>query len=108
VSRIRRIRLATKAVKDVEDYLLGGQKQFISGAGTSDVYVVMARTGESGPRGFSAVTLEKDTAGLSFGANERKMGWNAQLTRTVKMENVRVPASATLGVEGNAGQRRAT
>ena len=92
--------LSTKAVRDGDDYLLSGQKQFISGAGVSDVYVVMARTGEDGPRGISAFILQKDMPGLSFGANERKMGWNAQPTRSVNMDNVRVPASAMLGVAG--------
>ena len=72
--------LKTKAVKDGDDYIVNGSKQFISGAGTSDVYIVMARTGAAGPAGISAFLVTKDTAGLSFGANERKMGWNAQPT----------------------------
>ncbi|MFV0291819.1 MAG: acyl-CoA dehydrogenase family protein [Paracoccus sp. (in: a-proteobacteria)] len=92
--------LSTKAVRDGDDYLLTGQKQFISGAGSSDVYLVMARTGEGGPAGISAFLIEKGAQGLSFGANERKMGWSAQPTRTVSMDNVRVPASAMLGAEG--------
>jgi alkylation response protein AidB-like acyl-CoA dehydrogenase len=92
--------LATRAVRDGDDYLLTGQKQFISGAGTSDVYVVMARTGGEGAAGVSAFLVEKGSAGLSFGANERKMGWNAQPTCTVNMDQVRVPASAMLGAEG--------
>ncbi|WP_207642743.1 MULTISPECIES: acyl-CoA dehydrogenase family protein [Actibacterium] len=92
--------LSTRAVKDGDDYLLTGQKQFISGAGTSDVYIVMARTGDAGPGGISAFLVEKDTPGLSFGANERKMGWNAQPTRTVNMDNMRVPAANMLGAEG--------
>ncbi len=93
--------LATRARPDGNGhYVLDGQKQFISGAGDSDLYVVMARTGEEGPRGISAFLVEKDTPGLSFGANERKMGWNAQATRAVIMEGVRVPAENRLGEEG--------
>lgn len=93
--------LATKAVRDGDDYLLTGVKQFISGAGTSDVYVVMARTGDTGARGISAFIVPKDAEGLSFGANEKKMGWNAQPTRQVIMDAVRVPAANLLGGEGN-------
>ena len=92
--------LSTRAVKDGDDYVLTGQKQFISGAGTSDVYIVMARTGEAGPGGISAFIVEKDRPGLSFGANERKMGWNAQPTRAVIFENARVPVANRLGDEG--------
>ncbi|KAA0022415.1 isobutyryl-CoA dehydrogenase [Antrihabitans cavernicola] len=93
--------LSTKAVRDGDDYILNGVKQFISGAGTSDVYVVMARTGDVGPRGISAIIVPKDTEGLSFGANEKKMGWNAQPTRQVIMEDVRVPVANLVGEEGN-------
>ncbi len=89
--------LRTRAVRDGDHYVLDGVKQFISGAGVSDVYVVMARTGGAGPRGISAFIVEKDTPGLSFGANEAKMGWNAQPTAQVVLENVRVPADAMLG-----------
>ncbi|MCW1959662.1 MAG: acyl-CoA dehydrogenase family protein [Mycobacterium sp.] len=89
--------LRTKAVRDGEHYVLDGVKQFISGAGTSDVYVIMARTGADGPRGISAFIVEKGTPGLSFGANEEKMGWNAQPTAQVILEGVRVPADALLG-----------
>ena len=89
--------LRTKAVRDGDHYVLDGVKQFISGAGTSDVYVVMARTGADGPRGISAFIVEKGTPGLSFGANEEKMGWNAQPTAQVILEGVRVPADALLG-----------
>lgn len=89
--------LRTKAVRDGDHFVLDGVKQFISGAGTSDVYVVMARTGSEGPRGISAFIVEKGTPGLSFGANEEKMGWNAQPTAQVIMEGVRVPADAMLG-----------
>ena len=89
--------LRTKAVRHGDDYVLDGVKQFISGAGVSDVYVVMARTGAEGPRGISAFIVEKDTPGVSFGANEDKMGWNAQPTAQVILEGVRVPADAMLG-----------
>ncbi|MDV8025171.1 isobutyryl-CoA dehydrogenase [Rhodococcus sp. IEGM 1330] len=93
--------LATKAVRDGDEYVLDGVKQFISGAGTSEVYVVMARTGAAGPRGISAFIVPKDSAGLSFGANEKKMGWNAQPTRQVVLEGVRIPAENLLGDEGD-------
>ncbi|EID17111.1 acyl-CoA dehydrogenase, FadE9 [Mycobacterium xenopi RIVM700367] len=89
--------LSTRAVKEGGDYVLDGVKQFISGAGASDVYVVMARTGGEGPRGISAFIVEKDTAGLSFGAHEAKMGWHAQPTAQVVLDGVRVPANAMLG-----------
>jgi alkylation response protein AidB-like acyl-CoA dehydrogenase len=89
--------LRTKAVRDGDHFVLDGVKQFISGAGMSDVYVVMARTSSEGPRGISAFIVEKGTPGLSFGANEEKMGWHAQPTAQVIMEGVRVPADAMLG-----------
>jgi alkylation response protein AidB-like acyl-CoA dehydrogenase len=89
--------LSTRAVKQGDDYVLDGVKQFISGAGVSDVYVVMARTGGEGPRGISAFIVEKGTPGLSFGGQEEKMGWNAQPTAQVVFEGVRVPADAMLG-----------
>lgn len=89
--------LRTRAVRDGDHYVLDGVKQFISGAGVSDLYVVMARTGAEGPRGISAFVIEKDTPGLSFGANEQKMGWNAQPTAQVVFEGARVPADALLG-----------
>ncbi len=89
--------LRTKAVRDGDHYVLDGVKQFISGAGVSDVYVVMARTGADGPRGISAFIVEKDTPGVSFGANEEKMGWNSQPTAQVILQGVRVPAAALLG-----------
>ncbi|WP_431235283.1 acyl-CoA dehydrogenase family protein [Mycolicibacterium psychrotolerans] len=96
--------LRTKAVRDGDAYVLDGVKQFISGAGTSDVYIVMARTGADGPRGISAFIVEKDTPGLSFGAQEEKMGWNVQPTAQVILDGVRVPASAMLGgAEGDGG-----
>ncbi|GAU81233.1 isobutyryl-CoA dehydrogenase [Bosea sp. BIWAKO-01] len=92
--------LKTRAVRDGDDYVLDGQKQFISGAGVSDIYVVMVRTGEAGPSGISTLVVENGTPGLSFGANEKKMGWNAQPTRAVIFENCRVPVANRLGPEG--------
>jgi len=92
--------LRSRAVLSGAHYVLDGQKQFISGAGMSDVYIVMARTGEDGPGGISAFIVEKSTPGLSFGANEKKMGWNAQPTRTVVLAGVRVPIANRLGEEG--------
>jgi alkylation response protein AidB-like acyl-CoA dehydrogenase len=92
--------LRTTAKLDGDDYVLNGSKAFISGAGTSDVYVVMARTGVEGPKGVSTFVVEKDTPGLSFGAQERKMGWNAQPTAIVSFDDCRVPASNRVGIEG--------
>lgn len=89
--------LRTKAVRSGDEYVLDGVKQFISGAGVSDVYVVMARTGSEGPKGISAFVIPKDTPGLTFGTDEVKMGWNAQPTRQVILEGARVPADALLG-----------
>jgi len=92
--------LRMRATKDGDHYVLNGVKQFISGAGATDVYVVMARTGDDGAGGVSTFIVEKDTPGLSFGANEKKMGWNAQPTRQVICEDCRVPAVNRVGVEG--------
>ena len=93
--------LRTRAVRDGDHYVLDGQKQFISGAGNpDDFYVVMARTGGEGASGISAIVVEGGTPGLSFGADERKMGWNAQPTRAVIFENCRVPVANRLGPEG--------
>ena len=89
--------LRTRAVRDGDHYVIDGVKQFISGAGVSDLYVVMARTGGEGPRGISAFVVENGTPGLSFGAQEQKMGWNAQPTAQVVFDGVRVPADALLG-----------
>ena len=89
--------LRTRAVRDGDHYVLDGVKQFISGAGASDVYVVMARTSGAGPRGISAFVVEKDTPGVSFGADEHKMGWNAQPTAQVMFEGARVSVDALLG-----------
>jgi len=93
--------LSTKAVKDDDDYVLTGNKQFISGAGWSDVYVVMARTSDDGARGVSCFVVEKDMPGVSFGAEERKMGWNAQPTAQVIFDECRVPAANRVGAEGD-------
>ncbi|MFJ6575344.1 acyl-CoA dehydrogenase family protein [Streptomyces sp. NPDC091368] len=92
--------LRTRAERDGEHYVLTGVKQFISGAGTSDLYVVLARTGGDGPGGISAFVVERADPGVSFGANERKMGWNAQPTRQVVLDGVRIPADRRLGAEG--------
>ena len=92
--------LSTKAVKKGGDYVLSGTKTFISGAGWSDIYVVMARTSDDGARGVSCFVVEKDTPGLSFGANERKMGWNAQPTAEVIFEDCRIPEGNRVGAEG--------
>jgi alkylation response protein AidB-like acyl-CoA dehydrogenase len=92
--------LSTKAVRDGADYVLNGTKTFISGAGWSDIYVVMARTSDDGARGISCFVLEKNTPGLAFGANEKKMGWNAQPTAQVIFEDCRVPACNRVGGEG--------
>ncbi|MEU7177471.1 MULTISPECIES: acyl-CoA dehydrogenase family protein [Streptomyces] len=93
--------LRTRAVREDGHYVLTGVKQFISGAGASQVYIVMARTGEEGPRGISAFLVDRDDPGLSFGPNEKKMGWNAQPTRQVVLDAVRVPADRLLGREGD-------
>ena len=92
--------LKTKAVKDGDHYVLNGSKAFISGAGVSDLYVVMVRTGEDGPKGISTVLVEKGTPGLSFGANERKMGWQSQPTAIVNFEDCRIPIANRVGDEG--------
>jgi alkylation response protein AidB-like acyl-CoA dehydrogenase len=92
--------LGTKAVLDGNTYVLNGVKQFISGAGATDLYVVMARSGGAGPGGISAFLVEKETPGLSFGVNEDKMGWRAQPTRQVILQDVRVPAANLLGGKG--------
>jgi alkylation response protein AidB-like acyl-CoA dehydrogenase len=92
--------IKTRAEHCGDHYLLNGTKQFISGAGAADFYFVFARTGEEGANGVSAFAVMKDAPGLSFGANERKMGWNAQPTRQVIFENCRVPAGHLVGQEG--------
>lgn len=94
--------LKTKAVRDGDEYVLNGSKAFISGAGDhgSDIYVVMARTGEDGPKGISCFVVEKGTAGLVFGAQEKKLGWHSQPTAMVTFEDCRIPASNLVGEEG--------
>ncbi|TPG13003.1 acyl-CoA dehydrogenase family protein [Sphingomonas oligophenolica] len=89
--------LKTKAVKDGDDWLVTGTKQFISGAGENEVYVTMVRTGEDGPKGISCLVIEKDMPGVSFGANEKKLGWHSQPTRQVMFDNVRVPGENLVG-----------
>ncbi|WP_104103714.1 acyl-CoA dehydrogenase family protein [Arthrobacter sp. 08Y14] len=93
--------LATKAERDGDEYVLNGVKQFISGAGSSSYYIVMARTSGAGPRGISAIVVPADTPGLSFGPPERKMGWNAQPTAQVIFTDLRVPVANRLGEEGS-------
>ena len=93
--------LRTTAVRDGDHWVLNGSKAFISGAGTSDVYVVMARTGADGPKGISTFVVDKDAPGLSFGGQERKMGWNSQPTAIVQFDDCRVPAENLLGQEGH-------
>ncbi len=93
--------LKTRAVRDDDHYVLNGSKAFISGAGVTDLYVVMVRTGGDGPKGVSTVLVEKGTKGLSFGANERKMGWNSQPTAIVTFEDCRIPVSNRVGEEGD-------
>ncbi|MGE0061918.1 MAG: acyl-CoA dehydrogenase family protein [Xanthobacteraceae bacterium] len=92
--------LATKARRDGDTYVLDGAKAFISGGGRSDIYVVMARTGEGGPRGISCIVVENGTPGLSFGAQEKKLGWKSQPTAMVMFENCRVPVANRIGAEG--------
>ena len=92
--------LSTTARRDGDHYVLNGTKAFISGAGVSDIYVVMVRTGGPGPKGISAVVVEKGSPGFSFGAQERKMGWNAQPTAQLNFDDCRVPVTNRIGGEG--------
>jgi len=92
--------LKTKAVRDGDHWVVNGSKQFISGAGVNDVYVTMVRTGVEGPKGITCMVIEKDMPGVSFGAKERKLGWNASPTAAVSFENVRVPVENVVGGEG--------
>ena len=93
--------LSTLAIKDGEYYILNGTKSFISGAGLSDIYLTMVRTGDKGPNGISCLIIEKDSKGLSFGKLEKKMGWNSQPTAQVIFENCKVPIKNLIGNEGD-------
>jgi alkylation response protein AidB-like acyl-CoA dehydrogenase len=93
--------LKTRAVRDGDHYVLNGTKQFISGAGDSDLYIVMVRTGADGPKGISALIVERDAPGLGFGALENKMGWHMQSTRQVIFSDCRVPVANRLSEEGS-------
>ncbi len=92
--------LKTTARRDGDHYVLSGNKAFISGAGENEIYVVMARTGGQGARGISCLVVEKDMPGVSFGAQERKLGWHSQPTAMVMFDNVKVPAANLVGTEG--------
>jgi alkylation response protein AidB-like acyl-CoA dehydrogenase len=92
--------LKTKAVKDGDGYVVTGSKAFISGGGENEVYVVMARTGQDGPKGISCFVVERDMPGVTFGAQERKLGWHSQPTAQVNFDEVRVPAENLVGAEG--------
>jgi alkylation response protein AidB-like acyl-CoA dehydrogenase len=92
--------LTTRARRDGDHYVLDGTKAFISGGGVSDIYVVMVRTGEAGPRGISCIVVEKGTPGLTYGAQEKKLGWKTQPTAMVMFENCRVPVANRIGAEG--------
>jgi hypothetical protein len=95
------VALRTRAEKRGNELVLNGSKSFISGGGFSDLYIVMARTGEDGPQGISSVLVEKGAEGLSYGEQEKKMGWNAQPTAEVRFDNCKVPATNMLGDEGD-------
>jgi alkylation response protein AidB-like acyl-CoA dehydrogenase len=92
--------LATSARRDGDEYVLNGTKAFISGGGSSDIYVAMVRTGDRGPKGISCLVVEKGTMGLSFGKKEEKLGWHSQPTAAVIFEDCRVPIANRLGKEG--------
>jgi alkylation response protein AidB-like acyl-CoA dehydrogenase len=92
--------LSTRARREGDHYVLDGAKAFISGGGVSDIYVCMVRTGGAGPKGISCIVVEKGTPGLSFGAQEKKLGWKSQPTAAVVFENCRVPAENLIGAEG--------
>ena len=92
--------IKTRAVRDGDHYVVTGSKQFISGGGENEVYVVMVRTGEDGPKGISCLVIDKDMPGVSFGAQERKLGWHSQPTAQVNFDGVRVPVANRVGAEG--------
>lgn len=92
--------LKTKAVRDGDHYVVSGSKAFISGGGANDIYVTMVRTGEEGPKGISCLVIDKDMQGVSFGAQEKKMGWRSQPTAQVNFDGVRVPVTNLVGKEG--------
>ncbi|WP_066014739.1 acyl-CoA dehydrogenase family protein [Endozoicomonas atrinae] len=92
--------LKTRAVLEGDEYVLNGSKMFISGAGSTDLLLVMARTGEDGPKGISAFAVPANLEGIQYGKKEEKMGWNAQPTRLISFDNVRIPADHLLGAEG--------
>ena len=92
--------LKTRAMRDGDHYVVNGTKAFISGGGASDVYVCMVRTGEEGANGISCLAVEKGTPGLSFGAQEKKLGWKSQPTAMVSFEDCRVPVTNRIGEEG--------
>ena len=92
--------LKTRAMRDGGHYVVTGSKAFISGAGENEIYVTMVRTGEDGPKGISCLVIEKDMPGVSFGANEKKLGWRSQPTRQVNFDTVRVPVENLVGAEG--------
>jgi acyl-CoA dehydrogenase len=93
--------LKTTAKLEGDHYVVNGTKQFISGAGVNDIYVTMVRTGQPGPKGISCLVIEKDMEGVSFGAKERKLGWNASPTAQVILDNVKVPIENRVGAEGD-------
>ena len=93
--------LKTSAVRDGDDYVLNGTKQFISGGGVNDVYVCMVRTGEHKTRGISCLVVERDMPGVSFGAPEKKLGWHASPTAQLIFEDARVPVANRVGEEGH-------
>ncbi len=92
--------LKTKATREGDEFVVSGTKQFISGGGENEIYVTMVRTGEEGPKGISCLVIEKDMPGVSFGAQEKKLGWHSQPTAALNLDNVRVPAENMVGAEG--------
>lgn len=92
--------LKTRAVRDGDHYIVNGSKQFISGGGSNDLYVTMVRTGDDGAKGISCLAIGKDMPGVSFGAQERKLGWHSQPTAQLILEDARVPVENLIGAEG--------